>query len=462
MFRRLRESGISVAKSKKASKKSDAKAEAPAAEADGPELTETVEEAVEVTEETAKAVQEVVEPESAEITPEPDIEEPDEIVEESFEDTAKDAENESDPWEKLSEEAAESAEPIPEPVAASPIAAQPEPRSAWPMIISGVLIAGVGYMAGRGDVIDNFLPPSWRAQDPVAAIQPALEDLSAKTSSVGDDLSVLTAKVEAIPAPEAPDFSPVTSQIETLATRIQKIEETPAPAPIITTDGTDLSPINAALQDIAARLTALEEQDQDYSSEFDTLQTTAKTQQEQIAALLEDAKRAEDEAAAAANETKARVALGRIRAALDAGQPFETDLAAFAETGISEVPAALSDVAADGVTTLGTLQVDVADAARTGLAAARTGESATSGLGGFFERQLGVRSLEAREGDDPDAVLSRVVAMMKNGDLEKALTEAELLPDAAREAMSGWLNNAQARVNALTAAADLSASLPTN
>ena len=52
--------------------------------------------------------------------------------------------------------------------------------------------------------------------------------------------------------------------------------------------------------------------------------------------------------------------------------------------------------------------------------------------------------------------------MMENGDLEDALSEAEQLPDAAREAMSGWLNTAQARADALTAAADLSASMPTN
>lgn len=341
--------------------------------------------------------------------------------------------------------------------AAVPVPVQAKPRRAWPMILAGLFLAGIGYIAGRGDMVDNFLPESWRAPDEVGALRAEVsEAIEAQTGVV----AALTETVEALPAP--PDIAPLTGQVEEIAARVQTIEDTPPPTPIIQTQNDEVSPLNDAFQTLLERLDELENQERAYGDEFAALQDTAKAQQEQIAQLLADAKRAEEDAAAAATETRARVALGRIRAALDAGQPFASDLAAFAETGIADVPAPLQAVADKGIATLGALQVDVAEAARDALSAARTADSGSSGLGGFFERQLGVRSLEAREGDDPDAVLSRIVATMKTGALQDALTEAELLPDVAKEAMSGWLTSAQARADALTAAADLSASLPTN
>ena len=405
---------------------------------DQPEATE---EPADVAADQTEAAEDAIEPQ------------PDEPADLQAEETSEAADPE--PEEEQSRPQEEAAIPAPPPSA-------PERRSAWPMIIAGILIAALGYIAGRGDAIDRILPAAWRAPDPTAEIAPQIAELATQTGTVSEELGALTAKVEAIPAPQEPNFAPIVNQIQELRGRVQTLEDTPAPAPIITTDGTDLSPINTALQQLGDRLTDLEQQDQDYASEFEALQATAKDQQEQIAALLDANQRAETEAEAAANETRAREALGRIRAALDSGQPFASDLDAFAETGLAEVPATLRDVAADGVTTLGALQISVDDAARNALAAARAAESDTSGPLGFFERQLGIRSLEAREGDDPDAVLSRVVANMKNGDLEQALTEAESLPEAARDAMSGWLTNAQTRANALTAAAGLSASLPTN
>ena len=342
--------------------------------------------------------------------------------------------------------------------AAAPIAAA-ERRSAMPMILAGLLLAGIGYIVGRGDLIDDFLPPSWRAADQVAELRAEMTSLLEQQSqAANDEIAALGARLDELPT--VPDLAPVTTEVETLAGRVQTLEDTPVPAPIITTDGTDLSPINNAMQDLDTRLASLE--GEDYAGAFDELRATAQTQQEQIATLLDEAKQAEDDAEAAANETRARIALERIRAALDAGQPFASDVNDFAQTGLADVPAELTDVADKGVATLGALQVSVSDAARDALASARSAEGASAGLGGFLERQLGVRSLAPKEGDDPDAVLSRVVASMESGDLQSALSEAEQLPEAARDTMSGWLTNAQARANALTAAAELSASLPTN
>ena len=79
-----------------------------------------------------------------------------------------------------------------------------------------------------------------------------------------------------------------------------------------------------------------------------------------------------------------------------------------------------------------------------------------------MQRQLGIRSLEPTEGDDPDSVLSRVEAAINENRLTDALTEVELLPDGARAALGDWLNLAQTRASAVSAVETLLQSLPTN
>jgi hypothetical protein len=80
-------------------------------------------------------------------------------------------------------------------------------------------------------------------------------------------------------------------------------------------------------------------------------------------------------------------------------------------------------------------------------------------VGAFLRAQLGVRSLEPREGDDADAILSRAEAALAEGRLGDALAEIETLPEGARAAMSGWAAEATARRDALAAAEALSAEL---
>jgi hypothetical protein len=110
------------------------------------------------------------------------------------------------------------------------------------------------------------------------------------------------------------------------------------------------------------------------------------------------------------------------------------------------------------------LQDSFPDAARAGLAAARAEipESEVAGITGFFKRQLNVRSVTPREGSDPDAILSRAQAAVRVGDLTTALTEMEALPEAARTAMSDWLEAATARKAAQDAARELADSLNSN
>nr|MDA3856834.1 hypothetical protein [Roseovarius sp.] len=113
-----------------------------------------------------------------------------------------------------------------------------------------------------------------------------------------------------------------------------------------------------------------------------------------------------------------------------------------------------------GVPTLPALIERFPAAARSALAAARieSGQG-TAGIGSFFKNQLGVRSLLPREGDDPDAVLSRVEAAVGDGRLSDALAEIELLPDVAKDKLSDWAAQVTRRKEAVAAAEALADTL---
>jgi hypothetical protein len=98
------------------------------------------------------------------------------------------------------------------------------------------------------------------------------------------------------------------------------------------------------------------------------------------------------------------------------------------------------------------LQDDITDAVRSALAAARSVDENGGGLIGFLQKHLGMRSIEPQEGSDPDAVLSRIEAAVRAGRLGDALAEARTLPKISQEALSIWIEQAQARHNAVLAA----------
>ena len=74
-------------------------------------------------------------------------------------------------------------------------------------------------------------------------------------------------------------------------------------------------------------------------------------------------------------------------------------------------------------------EAETVDRVRNGHCAETAEDGVMGGLGAFLQNQLGGRSVVPREGDDPDAVLSRVGAAVEAGDLSTALTEIESLPE---------------------------------
>lgn len=153
-------------------------------------------------------------------------------------------------------------------------------------------------------------------------------------------------------------------------------------------------------------------------------------------------------------------AVEAIRAALLSGTPFAESLPALA--GV-DIPAVLKDHAETGLPTLATLTADFPDAARKALDAslrqATEDPSLTGRLLGFLRVQTGARSLEPREGTDPDAVLSRAEAAVKSGDVALALTELAGLPPEGLAEMAVWSEKSDLYLSADKAIAALAAAV---
>lgn len=309
------------------------------------------------------------------------------------------------------------------------------------MILGGVVAAAAGFGAGR------YLIPDPRLDD----IRSTLIEQQKTISNLQDRVSAAQGSADqaaqaAAAAQENADridnisqtVSALEAQSSETSTRLDELYARPAEGEGAT------QPDPALEQELSALREALAEQ----RAEIENLASTA---QEQRA-----------EAEMSAQEAMTRAALSRIGAALDSGAGFAAAVADLRDAGV-EVPGDLKAVAADGVEPLASLQERFPELAREALAKARqaSGE-ATGDVMGFLRAQLGLRSLEPREGSDPDAVLSRAEAALRDGRLTDTLAEVEQLPEEARAVLSGWIGDATTRRNATAAAEALAQTLNSN
>ena len=241
--------------------------------------------------------------------------------------------------------------------------------------------------------------------------------------------------------------------------RIAALETAEQPAAEM--QAVDLSPLETQLDAIESRLSALENRTAGGASvdsaELQALQSSIETQRSEIQTLLDNAKTVEEATADAAKAAVIQAAIAKIVSALDAGQPFAGPLEEL-KAAAGDIDPALASVAESGVATMSALQSDFPDQARAALATARANgvEEGQQGFNSFLKRALGARSVAPREGDDPDAVLSRAEAAIKTGDLSATLAELDTLPEEAQAAIADWRAAADARVAARAAADVLS------
>jgi hypothetical protein len=308
------------------------------------------------------------------------------------------------------------------------------------MVLGGALVFAAGFGVARfmPDLLPMPAETDAAALEPrLAAVEERLAALPAPDATLADRIAALESAPPAAPA----DTAALETRLADLESRLAALADAPA-------SGVD----GAALAQLREQVAALQAGGP-ASAQATALATEAEARLAEVRAAA-DALRAETEAAAAA--TRRAAALTRLSAALESGAPFA---AALADLG-GDVPPVLSGAAEAGLPALSALQDSFPQAARAALDAAihaDMGASWTERVGNFLKVQSGARSLEPREGDDPDAILSRAEAALAAGDVQGALDQIAALPAPAQEAMAGWTAAATLRIEAAKAIATLAA-----
>lgn len=330
----------------------------------------------------------------------------------------------------------------------------------FPMVLGGVIAAVLGYGAAQySDVRLPFLPQP--EPDPfIAETRRALASQQDRLATLEEELSQTRDAVQGI------DLQPISSGLAGVEETLAGVEDRLAQ----TRDR--VAAFEDALAAVDNRLTEVEKEPMveavspeaiaAYEREMEDLRGAIQQQREEVAAqsaeierMAREAMTSEQNAEAQAQLAETRGALAELTALLQEGQPFSGPVATLRENDVT-VPQALAETAEEGVPTLPALADAFPEAARMALRTARTGsEQQTGGVGSFLRNQLGARSVQPREGDDPDAVLSRAEAAVTSGNLEAALSEIAALPDPAQDAMADWTAAAEARRDAQAAAGDL-------
>ncbi|MGR3341866.1 MAG: hypothetical protein ACU0DI_01295 [Paracoccaceae bacterium] len=317
-------------------------------------------------------------------------------------------------------------------------------RSIWPLFLGGAVVAAAGFLAAQYFGEDQWPFPSGPSvKDELASVVDAqsaeIETLETKLSELAQAMSVL-ASVSVID-----DLSARVSDIQQgaaeqsdrmalLARRLGDLENRPIPE-------------NGASSEAVAA----------YERELAAMRLMFEAELVRIEAAQENVDLIETDATERAKNAVKRAALARAQSALDSGAPFAEDLTVLKDAGV-ELPGDLMALSRDGVASLADLQREFPTAARVALNAAVRADVAAgrqSRLAGFLRTQLGARSLEPRQGNDPDAVLSRAEAALRAGDLSQSLRELDILPAAGAAQMAGWMDKARARQRAAAAVAAL-------
>jgi len=311
-----------------------------------------------------------------------------------------------------------------------------------PMVLGGAIAAGIGFGASHFDL---FSLGAGDSAELVQQINARLDDKDTQIAALREQLAQLP------PAPDVSGLQATQGELAALLSDLDlRLEDTQA----------DLSALDVRLNDVEKR--PLTEGASDaavaaYERELKALQDAMAAQRAEIEDMAATAATMEQSAEETAQATMRRAALTRVQTALDAGTGFASALADLKATGVT-VPAELSAVADSGAPSLAELQDAFPVAARAALSASRQAlaeQGEGGGFGAFLKTQLGARSLEPQEGNDPDAVLSRVEAAIKDGRLTDALAEIEALPEAGQAHLTDWAAQAMTRLNAVAAAETL-------
>ncbi len=228
----------------------------------------------------------------------------------------------------------------------------------------------------------------------------------------------------------------------------------------ITENGTALS------EEAAAKLSGYQAVITGMKAQLDALAANNGTLNQRIdevsASSVRRVKQAEDDANAKVASTATTKLLTDINSALDSGASFQAALDGLAKIAAIAPPPELSSIAPTGTTSWANLRSAFSEVAHAALRAdtqANADNGVMSKFGAFLRTQVGTRSLERRDGDDTNAVLSRIEDELIRGNLTKSLIESNSLPEAPKAAMTEWLAALTRLSNAQSAMAQLTSTL---
>ncbi|MFC3613368.1 COG4223 family protein [Lutimaribacter marinistellae] len=348
-----------------------------------------------------------------------------------------------------------------EPAAAVPVPQETvivEKRSGFlPALVGGILAAGLGFVAGKSQVVDPYLPEAWRSGQGTEAVA----ELEARLAEQGTTISELR---DAIAAVATPDTSALESRVSELSGALDSLPgEIEAQAAQMSGIADSIGQFETRLSDLEKRPIAegiSEDAIAAYEAEIAKLRDSIASQRSEVEAMVEEARQMEVKAAADAQSAANRAAAARLRDKVTSGTAYADSLGELSNAGV-DIPDPLPAHADTGVASMAALRDAWDPAARAALATARNTDRGT-GFRAFLERQTGARSVVPRDGDDPDAVLSRAQANLTRGDIGMTLEQIDALPDTAKEALADWTAMARIRIETVAAADALVQSLNSN
>lgn len=294
-----------------------------------------------------------------------------------------------------------------------------------PLVLGGMIAAAIGAGAAL-----YFFPQGWQPAD-TASLEARLATLEARAQD--DGIAVLADRLTAMET-AIPDLQPLEDRLAALES-----------------GGDLLAPLEDRLRQLEGSLSERIEAE---------IAGALEAAREGQAAQAQAIETAQQDLAAAQTRLEARAAIAQLAAAAENGAPAPDALPPIA--ALTDLPPAM-ETFRTGLPQLRALQSSFPAAARDALAAAPVTEdsSAADRLMRFLRSQTGARSLIPRDGTDTDAILSRAEAHLRTADLPATLAELDTLPEAPAAALAEWRRQAEARLAALAALAEVQARIDT-
>ncbi|MEE9388152.1 MAG: hypothetical protein V3U96_06050 [Paracoccaceae bacterium] len=330
----------------------------------------------------------------------------------------------------------------------APQPAAPKKPSAVPLVLGGIVAGAIGFGAAL------FITGNTGLFSPDTS---AMDQLAADNVALGGDLAALQSELAALQGAVA--GAATQSDIDGLAARDDRAaSQAEEQAQALANLGGRLTDLeNRPIPDVGATAQAVAT----YERELAAMRQMFADELSKVEAKQAASAAALTHAASQSVSTAKQLALAAVQKAVELGDGFSEPLNTLSAASIS-VPEGLKRAAVEGVPTMGAVQDRFPAAARAALDAAiraDVAEGTGNKLTAFLRTQLGARSLAPKDGDDPDAILSRAEDALRQGDIAGALAEVATLPVAGVDNMTDWVNFAQKRLTVVEALNELSATM---